>query len=68
MHPGEGFIGGLAAAGAVRAQSPGKVSGFDHVALPMQNTEGMVAFYRGLGFEVAENRYRMFRAFRRQHD
>jgi catechol 2,3-dioxygenase-like lactoylglutathione lyase family enzyme len=50
-----GFIGGLAAAGAVRAQSPGKVSGFDHVALPMQNTESMVAFYRGLGFDVTEN-------------
>src|ERR1700704_4732613 len=49
------FIGGLAAAGAVRAQSPGKVSGFDHVALPMENTEGMMAFYRSLGFEVAEN-------------
>ena len=26
--------------------------GFDHIALPMQNTEAMVSFYRSLGFEV----------------
>jgi catechol 2,3-dioxygenase-like lactoylglutathione lyase family enzyme len=37
------------------AQSPGRVRGFDHVALPMRNTESMLAFYRGLGFEVTEN-------------
>jgi catechol 2,3-dioxygenase-like lactoylglutathione lyase family enzyme len=36
-------------------QQPGKVRGFDHVALPMQNTDAMLAFYRGLGFEVTEN-------------
>ena len=28
--------------------------GFDHVALPMQNTAAMLAFYRGLGFDVNE--------------
>jgi catechol 2,3-dioxygenase-like lactoylglutathione lyase family enzyme len=52
-----GFIGRLAAAGAAGragAQSAGRVSGFDHVALPMQNTEQMLAFYRGLGFDVAD--------------
>jgi catechol 2,3-dioxygenase-like lactoylglutathione lyase family enzyme len=37
------------------AQQPGRVRGFDHVALPMQNTDAMLAFYRGLGFEVREN-------------
>jgi len=37
------------------AQQPGKVSGFDHVALPMQNTEAMLAFYRSLGFEIRES-------------
>ena len=26
----------------------------DHVAVPMRNTDEMVAFYRGLGFEVRE--------------
>jgi len=30
------------------------VLGFDHVALPMQNTEAMTAFYRALGLQVAE--------------
>jgi catechol 2,3-dioxygenase-like lactoylglutathione lyase family enzyme len=33
----------------------GGVRGFDHVSLPMRDTEGMVAFYRGLGFDVAEH-------------
>ena len=37
------------------AQQTGRVGGFDHVALPMQNTEAMVAFYRGLGLQITEN-------------
>ena len=38
------------------AASPrGRVSGFDHVSLPMLDTEAMVAFYRALGFDVAEH-------------
>ena len=45
----------VAAGAAVGAQQNGRVSGFDHVALPMQNTDAMVAFYRSLGFEVREN-------------
>ena len=55
------FVKGLAAAGAaaevskVAAQQRGSIKGFDHVALPMQNTEAMLAFYRGLGLEVSEN-------------
>ena len=36
------------------AQAPGSIKGYDHVALPMQNTEAMLAFYRGLGLEVRE--------------
>jgi catechol 2,3-dioxygenase-like lactoylglutathione lyase family enzyme len=45
-----------AAAGASKlaGQQTGNVRGFDHVALPMQNTDAMLAFYRGLGFQVAE--------------
>ncbi len=45
-----------AAAGGsgVEAQQAGSVRGFDHVALPMQNTEAMVAFYRALGFQINE--------------
>ena len=38
-----------------RAQQGGRIAGFDHVALPMQDKEAMVAFYRGLGLDLAEN-------------
>jgi catechol 2,3-dioxygenase-like lactoylglutathione lyase family enzyme len=33
----------------------GAIRGFDHVSLPMQHTEAMVAFYRSLGLQVAEH-------------
>lgn len=36
-------------------EPPGEIGGFDHVSLPMQHTEDMVAFYRSLGLQVAEN-------------
>jgi catechol 2,3-dioxygenase-like lactoylglutathione lyase family enzyme len=54
------LVKGLVAAGAaegarLRAQRPGSIQGFDHVALPMQNTDAMLAFYRGLGLQVSEN-------------
>lgn len=49
------FISGAVAATAA-AQPSGSVRGFDHVALPMQNTGAMLAFYRALGFEVRESR------------
>jgi catechol 2,3-dioxygenase-like lactoylglutathione lyase family enzyme len=51
-----GFLRTAVAAGTgpVAAQSPGRVRGFDHVALPMQNTEAMLAFYRALGLDVTE--------------
>jgi len=42
-------------AGGTAAQSRNSLRGFDHVALPMQNTEAMVTFYRGLGCDVTEN-------------
>jgi catechol 2,3-dioxygenase-like lactoylglutathione lyase family enzyme len=35
----------------------GALRGFDHVSLPMQETEAMVAFYRSLGLDVAENQH-----------
>ena len=34
----------------------GSITGVDHVSLPMQDAEAMVAFYRSLGFHVAEHR------------
>jgi catechol 2,3-dioxygenase-like lactoylglutathione lyase family enzyme len=36
-------------------ESAGGIRGFDHVSLPMQNTDAMVAFYRALGLTVAEH-------------
>ena len=55
-----GFVYGAAAAVAPAAAaqpasgSARGIRGFDHVALPMQNTEAMLAFYRGLGLQVNE--------------
>jgi catechol 2,3-dioxygenase-like lactoylglutathione lyase family enzyme len=34
-----------------------EIAGFDHVSLPMRDTEAMVAFYRALGLDVAEHEY-----------
>jgi catechol 2,3-dioxygenase-like lactoylglutathione lyase family enzyme len=50
------FFKAAVAAGVapLTAQSPGHIRGFDHVALPMQNTEAMLAFYRALGLPVTE--------------
>ncbi len=31
------------------------IAGFDHVSLPLRDTEAMVAFYRALGLDVAEH-------------
>jgi catechol 2,3-dioxygenase-like lactoylglutathione lyase family enzyme len=40
---------------AASAQTAGSIRGFDHVALPMLNTDAMLSFYRGLGLQVSEN-------------
>ncbi len=37
-----------------RAQASSMVSGFDHVAVPMRDSDAMVRFYRALGFQVKE--------------
>lgn len=54
------LIGSLAAMGALAGESRAAeqatgIRGFDHVALPMQKTQEMLAFYRGLGLQVVEN-------------
>src|SRR5262245_52347931 len=60
------FVGNIAAVSAAaaeslggstsaQAQTAGTIRGFDHVALPMQNTDAMLAFYRSLGLQVVEN-------------
>src|SRR5713226_2679732 len=43
-----------AGTGSGAQAQPGGLRGFDHVALPMQNVEAMLAFYRRLGFQVNE--------------
>jgi catechol 2,3-dioxygenase-like lactoylglutathione lyase family enzyme len=53
-------VGGIAARpsaarAAAQQATGGSVRGFDHVALPMQNTDAMLAFYRRLGMQVVEN-------------
>ena len=47
--------GSLAAGSRAFAQKGKGIRGFDHVALPMQRTGEMLAFYRGLGLQVVEN-------------
>lgn len=46
-----GAVGGSAAS----AQPTGRVRGFDHVAVPMANTDAMLTFYKALGFDIAES-------------
>ncbi len=41
-------------AGIAQGQSSSHLVRFDHVAVPMRNTDEMVAFYRTLGFHVNE--------------
>jgi len=48
-------VGAAASSANLQGQGANRVSGFDHVAVPMQNTEAMVAFYRRLGFQMTEN-------------
>ena len=48
-------VAGAAGFTRVEAQGNNRVSGFDHVAVPMQNVDAMVAFYRRLGFQMTEN-------------
>jgi catechol 2,3-dioxygenase-like lactoylglutathione lyase family enzyme len=43
----------------VLAQSAPGIRSFDHVALPMQNVDAMVSFYRGLGLKVNQTPQRV---------
>jgi catechol 2,3-dioxygenase-like lactoylglutathione lyase family enzyme len=40
--------------GEPAAQRVGPIRAFDHVAIPMRNTDAMLPFYRALGFVVME--------------
>jgi catechol 2,3-dioxygenase-like lactoylglutathione lyase family enzyme len=37
-----------------QARAQGRVSGYDHVALPVLNVEQMAAFYKSLGFRIEQ--------------
>jgi catechol 2,3-dioxygenase-like lactoylglutathione lyase family enzyme len=50
-----GVVLGAVGAGSPSAQQMGRVRGFDHVALPMANTDAMLAFYKALGFDISES-------------
>ena len=50
-----GVGAGVASGVPASAQAGGEIAGFDHVAVPMRNTDAMLAFYRRLGFSVREN-------------
>jgi catechol 2,3-dioxygenase-like lactoylglutathione lyase family enzyme len=48
-------VGGAGGVSPLPAQRVGRIRGFDHVALPMENTGAMLAFYRTLGCDVVES-------------
>src|SRR5258708_2797874 len=48
-------VGGAGGISTLSAQQTGRVRGFDHVALPLENTDAMLVFYRALGCDVIEN-------------
>ena len=48
-------VSAAATGASLQGQGDNRVSGFDHVAVPMQNIDAMVAFYRRLGFQMTEN-------------
>lgn len=56
------FAAGFGLAGLFLSRRPSRgqvsspISGFDHVAVPMRDTESMVGFYRSLGLRVDEGR------------
>jgi catechol 2,3-dioxygenase-like lactoylglutathione lyase family enzyme len=58
----KGVLGGGVGAGvfttvggaSLSAQGDASIRSFDHVAVPMRNTDAMVPFYRALGFTVNE--------------
>jgi catechol 2,3-dioxygenase-like lactoylglutathione lyase family enzyme len=41
----------------MRPEAERGIVGFDHVSLPLQHVEAMVAFYRALGLDVAEKEH-----------
>jgi catechol 2,3-dioxygenase-like lactoylglutathione lyase family enzyme len=55
MAAASAAVGGAVGVSPLPAQQAGRIRGFDHVALPMENTGEMLAFYRALGCDVIES-------------
>jgi catechol 2,3-dioxygenase-like lactoylglutathione lyase family enzyme len=55
MAAASAAVGGAVGVSPLPAQQAGRIRGFDHVALPMENTGAMLAFYRALGCDVIES-------------
>ena len=51
---GAGVLAAAAGGTGLPAQVGGPIRSFDHVAIPMRNTDAMLSFYRSLGFAVVE--------------
>src|SRR5271165_3088614 len=49
-----GGVIGISEVRTAGAQPAARIRGFDHVALPMANTDAMIAFYKALGCDVRE--------------
>ncbi len=49
-----GSMAATTAPASAQGSESGRVSGFDHVAVPMRDTQAMLRFYRALGFMVRE--------------
>lgn len=47
-------LGAAGGAHDISAQQSGGIRGFDHVAVPMRNTDAMIAFYRAFGLQMNE--------------
>lgn len=54
LQAGGSALSALAVLGRRAKGQSGMVRGFDHVAVPMLNTEAMLRFYRDLGFHLKE--------------
>ena len=52
---GAGVSIAVTGGGAPLSAQGGPIRAFDHVAVPMRNTNAMVSFYRALGFTVNES-------------
>lgn len=54
-HASSSTVAAPVTGGAGQAQTRGRVTSYDHVALPMLNVDAMTAFYKSLGFRIEQS-------------